>query len=121
MHTLVNPPVRADSDPEFKSSLSSLPGSRKWACKSQKPWVIINPLQSIVSADFWVETLPMDFIRPFSICTSAFFSVLFKGSITVPFFRMVFFLSFDIFTALIPFLAYLQAVNKVSPSVTQLH
>ncbi|GIR88754.1 MAG: hypothetical protein CM15mP87_02460 [Candidatus Neomarinimicrobiota bacterium] len=71
--TLVNPPAIAANDPVFRVSLSSLPGSRKCTCKSQNPWVITFPVQSMISQDSGFSNLPISCILPSLMRTSALY------------------------------------------------
>ena len=53
----VYPPLTADWDPVRTVSESSLPGSRRWVCRSTKPGIRIFPEPSIPST----LSLPLDF------------------------------------------------------------
>ena len=93
--TLVNPPAIAANDPVFRVSLSSLPGSRKCTCKSQNPWVITFPVQSMILQDSGFSNLPISCILPFLIWTSASYVFSLCGSINVPPFSIRFFVIFS--------------------------
>ena len=95
--TLVKPPLSAAWAPDSISSLYVKPGSRKCTCTSTSPGATIQPDASIVS-----QSAPhalSDGLKPSSVIsfailrilpsftrTSAGCSILFAGSMTIPFF-----------------------------------
>ena len=86
-HTRVNPPANAALDPVSKVSLSSRPGSRKWTWRSQKPWVMTFPEQSIEGMSFGKSDWPRASIFPFLTQTYPENDFLELGSTMVPFFN----------------------------------
>ena len=83
-HTRVKPPANAAREPVCNVSLSSRPGSRKWTCTSQNPWVITRPEQSILVSPFAPPVEPTDLILFRSITTLPFLDLPDNGSRIVP-------------------------------------